>query len=161
MTKSFIGLLCSAAALFFACKNENSDGVQEIRGGSNADLVRNPVSANQPLDTNQLARITFEQTEFDFGEVDEGAEVKHQFKFRNTGQVPLVIQKARSTCGCTVPEWPDEPIPPGGTGVITAKFNTEGKTLNQKKDIRITANTYPNESKVALKGYVRPVKGHK
>lgn len=150
-------LFLSVVALFFACKNDN-DGVHEVRDGGNADLIRNPASANQPLDTNQLARITYEETEFDFGQVDEGTKVTHQFKFRNTGSVPLVIQKARSSCGCTVPEWPDEPIPPGGTGEITAKFNTEGKTMNQKKDIRVTANTYPNETKVTLKGYVNPVK---
>ncbi|MFN0212698.1 MAG: DUF1573 domain-containing protein [Saprospiraceae bacterium] len=151
--------------LFFAfvgnsCKNDNGSALQENkRGGPNSEMIRNPATANMPTDTNQLARISFEQAEFDFGTVNEGTVVEHTFKFANTGKVPLTILKCRSSCGCTVPEWPEEPIPPGGTGEITAKFNTEGKTNEQKKSITVTANTYPNESKVLLKGIVNPVKG--
>jgi len=122
-------------------------------------MIRNPATANMPTDTNQLARIIFEQPEFLFGTVNEGDMVEHVFKFTNTGTIPLTILKCRSSCGCTVPEWPEEPIPPGGTGEIKAKFNTEGKMNDQKKSITVTANTYPNESKVVLKGFVTPVKG--
>lgn len=155
MNRYFLFLL--AVAVFSACQNDNNaDGVKEIRsGGSNADLVRNPVSADMPTDTSQLARITFEEKEFDFGEANEGDVVTHQFKFTNTGKVPLTILKARSSCGCTIPEYPEEPVPPGGTGVVTAKFNTEGKMNQQRKMIYITANTYPNESSVLLKGFVK------
>lgn len=144
-------------AFLAACKNDS--GVQEIRGdGPNANMVRNPATANYPTDTNQLARIAYEEREFDFGVVNEGAVVEHAFKFTNTGKVPLLISGARSSCGCTIPKWPEEPIPPGGTGVISAKFNTEGKLSEQKKMIKVTANTYPNETNVVLKGTVRPTK---
>lgn len=153
----FISLMIALACA--ACKND-SGAVQEIRpGGPNSDLVRNPATANFPTDTNQLARITFEQPEYEFGTVNEGTIVEHTFKFTNTGKVPLTIMKARSSCGCTVPEWPEEPIPPGGTGEIKAKFNTEAKTGNQEKRITVTANTYPNDTKVLLKGIVNPAKG--
>lgn len=155
-------ILCLAAALgWAACQNDKpGEGTQENKpgGSSVADMVRNPVSANQPLDSNQLARITFEETEFDFGEVNEGDIVEHKFKFTNTGKVPLTILKARSSCGCTVPEYSDEPIPPGGRGEITAKFNTTNKIDLQKKLIYVTANTYPNETSVMLKGIVKAVK---
>ncbi len=155
--KNSLFLISILAISWASCKNDG--GVQEIRdGGPNSDLVRNPATANMPTDTNQLARITFEQAEFDFGTVNEGQIVEHVFKFTNTGKVPLTILKARSSCGCTVPEWPEEPIPPGGTGELKAKFNTEGKVREQKKSITVTANTYPNESKVVLKGVVNPVK---
>jgi len=157
--KNSLFLLLVIALSWTSCKNDSA-GVQEIRGGGpNSELIRNPATANMPTDTNQLARITFEQPEFDFGTVNEGAVVEHTFKFTNTGKVPLTILKCRSSCGCTVPEWPEEPIPPGGTGEIKAKFNTEGKTQEQKKSITVTANTYPNESKVMLKGMVNAVKG--
>jgi len=148
---------CLMASLLWAsCKNDG-EGVQEIRGGGpNSNLIRNPASADQPLDTTQMARITYAQAEFDFGTVKEGDIVKHSFTFTNTGKSPLVIQNARSSCGCTVPEWPEDPIPPGGTGEITAKFNTSAKKLDQRKTIYITANTYPNESTVVLKGHVTP-----
>ena len=146
------------ALMLAACQNDNANGVQKMEGGPNADLINNPVTANGMIDTNQLARITFEQKEFDFDTVKENDIVSHVFKFTNTGKVPLTILKARSSCGCTVPEWPEEPIPPGGTGEISAKFNTEGKSLNQSKIITITANTYPNDTRIKLKGYVTPVK---
>lgn len=118
-------------------------------------MVRNPITADLPLDSNKLARIEYAEPEFDFGEVNEGAVVEHQFQFTNTGKVPLTILNARSSCGCTIPEWPHDPIPPGGTGVITAKFNTKGKRAEQRKLIYITANTYPNETKVMVKGTVK------
>jgi len=141
-----------------ACKQDASDGgVRELRSGEgpNASLIRNPVSANTPLDTNQLARIVFEEIEFDFGTINEGDIVEHRYKFTNTGKVALSILNARSSCGCTTPEWPKDPIPPGGTGEIYAKFNSDGRTKEQAKLIIITANTYPNESKIKLKGFVK------
>lgn len=154
--KNSLLFLVFIAFTWLACKNDSGDSVQEIRDGNgpNSSLIRNPASANLPLDTNELARITYAEPEFDFGEVKEGAVVEHQFKFTNTGKVPLTILNARSSCGCTIPEWPHDPVPPGGSGVITAKFNTEGKIREQKKTIYITANTYPNETRVLIRGMV-------
>lgn len=143
--------------LLSACKiDSKEEKVQEIRtGGPNSDLVRLPIEADLPVDTSQLAGIEFEEPVFDFGEVKEGAIVEHEFAFTNTGHKPLLIYDARSSCGCTVPEWSKDPIPPGGAGVIKAKFDTKEKTGNQKKVILITTNAFPKESKVTLKGYVK------
>ncbi len=143
-----------------ACKNDSggSDSVQEIRTpipGGNAEVVRNPISADQPLDTNKMARIVFEASEFEFGEVKEGEVVQHAYKFKNTGTVPLLISNARASCGCTVPTWPKEPIPPGGTGEILAKFNTADRTEFQKKTITVTSNSWPQETEVVLHGFVK------
>lgn len=158
--KKTLFLLSMFVFTLFACQENNNSGVQEIRGGGpNSELVRNPVSANMPADTNKLARIVFDSPEFDFGTVDEGFVVEHTFEFTNTGKVPLTILNATSSCGCTVPEWPETPIPPGGRGSIKAKFNTESKIREQRKSITVTANTYPNETRVLLKGVVKPVKG--
>ncbi len=144
---------------WWACKSDHTSGVREIRSsGPNSELIRNPISADMPLDTNALARIIFDAPEYDFGEVQEGDVVEHTFVFRNEGKVPLSILNARSSCGCTVPDWPKDPIPPGGTGEIKARFNTEGKTNEQKKIIVVTANTYPNEVSVILKGRVKPAR---
>jgi hypothetical protein len=140
---------------WMACNS--GDGVQELKGnGPNATLIRNPATSDQPLDTTQLARIQYTQTEFDFGTAKEDDVVEHVFPFKNTGKVPLIIQRCRSSCGCTIPEWPSEPIPPGGTGEIKAKFNTSGKKDFQHKIIYVTANTYPNETNVVLQGKVTP-----
>lgn len=155
--KNSLFLIALSGFLWSSCQNDgNTEAVQEIRGGGgpNSSLIRNPVSADLPLDTNQLARITYTEPEFDFGEAKEGEVVEHEFEFTNTGNIPLTILGARSSCGCTVPEWPRDPVQPGGKGVIKAKFNTEGKLREQKKTIYITANTYPNETRVMLKGTV-------
>ena len=149
--------LCFFLTIFwFACKNDGVESVQEIRKGNgpNSTLIRNPASADLPLDTNKLARISYIEPEFNFGEVKEGAIVEHTFEFTNSGNIPLTILNARSSCGCTIPEWSDDPIPPGGKGSITAKFNTEGKLREQSKTVYVTANTYPNETKVVLRGVV-------
>ncbi len=151
-------LLLSICLTWAACKNDKATGVQDIRDGAgpNADMIHNPLTADLPTDTNQLARILFSETEFDFGELKDGEVVTHKFQFTNTGQVPLMILKAYSGCGCTVPEWPEEPIPPGGQGEISAKFNSAGKSEQQNKIIKIIGNTFPNETQIKIKAFVKP-----
>jgi hypothetical protein len=145
------------AGCWMACTNDNSSA-PKLPGGPNSDLVNNPMTASGTLDTNRLARIRFDQEEFDFGSVQIGTIVEHDFTFTNTGKVGLSILNARSSCGCTVPEWPKEVIPPGQSAAIKAKFNTEGRPGEQRKLIMVTANTYPNETKILLKGNVEDEK---
>jgi hypothetical protein len=106
------------------------------------------------LDSNQLARITYLKHRFFFGNVTEGDIVEHDFEFINTGKIPLQISNCRSTCGCTIPEWPKDPIPPGGKGAIKVRFDTADKHLGQHKEVIVTANSYPGETKVMLDGIV-------
>lgn len=122
----------------------------------NSDIVRSPVSANAPADTNDVAKMTFVETTYEFGEVLEGDIVEHTFKFTNTGTQALLISNARSTCGCTVPQWPKNPILPGEEGEISVKFNTANKKSRQTKPVNITANTYPAMNTVYLRGTVKP-----
>jgi len=156
-------ILLSAIALLAACGQQSSGdmekSVEEIMQEdvwSNADIIRNPVSADSPEDTVNVAKITFEEEIYDFGEVKEGLVVEHVFAFTNTGKAPLLISGARSTCGCTVPEWPQAPIAPGEKGEIKVRFNTQNKRNQQSKPITVTANTYPSTTKVLLTGVVRP-----
>ncbi|MFZ4632572.1 MAG: DUF1573 domain-containing protein [Saprospiraceae bacterium] len=155
--KNTVGVLfCLYGCLWVACQSEpKEESVKEIRNGANADLVRNPVTADGTTDTTQMARLTFEEAEYDFGEVKEGDLVEHKFKFINTGKTPLLISNARSSCGCTVPEWPTEPVKPGESGEIYAKFNTSGRTGLQKKLIYVTANSLPSQTSIMLKGQVK------
>jgi Protein of unknown function (DUF1573) len=99
--------------------------------------------------------IKFEQEVHDFGVVDEGDVVKHIFKFTNVGPNPLVISNARASCGCTVPSWPKEPIPPNGTGEIKVEFNSKGKPGSQSKTVTVTGNTNPTETQLTIKGEVK------
>jgi len=121
---------------------------------SNAAIIRNPVSADQPLDSTNVAKMKFDNIRYRYGKVEEGTIVTHTYKFKNTGKAPLVISNAKSTCGCTVPEWPKEPIPVGGEGEIFVKFDTKNKDLFQTKPIFVTANTHPSETTLYLMGEV-------
>lgn len=154
-THYFIFLVCFAGLL--SCNSGSSSGkkVEEVPvDGQISSIIRNPATANEPLDTVNVAKMVFDHTEFNFGSVDEGAEVEHVFRFTNSGKVPLLITDARSTCGCTVPTWPKEPIPPGNGGDIKVVFNTLNKAGQQKKEVTLTANTYPSQTKVFMTGTV-------
>ncbi|MCB0761880.1 MAG: DUF1573 domain-containing protein [Flavobacteriales bacterium] len=94
------------------------------------------VKADIPLTT-----VSFSEYEWDFGTIDEGDKVEHTFKFTNTGNEPLVLEKCKGSCGCTVPTCPKDPIPPGGTGEIGVVFNSKGKKNSQTKRVSITCNT--------------------
>jgi hypothetical protein len=112
------------------------------------------------LNTQQLPQgpttlIRYDNERFDFGVADEGEVVKHTFKFTNVGKEPLLINNAKGSCGCTVPTWPKEAIPPGGTGEIRIEFNTKGKPGMQSKRVTVTANTTPTETFLEIKGEVR------
>ena len=122
--------------------------------GKISSIIRSPIQADGTLDTVNVAKMTFEETVFEFGEIPEGQVVKHIFKFKNDGKVPLVIQNAHSTCGCTVPDWPKNPIGPGDSGEIKVEFDTKSKTDFQEKPVIVTANTYPSVTKLFLKGFV-------
>jgi hypothetical protein len=101
-----------------------------------------------------LPVINFSQTDFDFGTIDEGDVVEHVFEFTNSGKAPLVIQKATATCGCTVPQWPREPIPVGGNGEIRVKFDSKNRQNLQTKYVTITANTQPEQTRLKISGRV-------
>lgn len=101
-------------------------------------------AASTPGDTAQGApEMTFEQTVHNFGEIRQGEKVEYAFKFTNTGNKDLLIQNAVSSCGCTVPEWPKEPVKPGESGYLRVVFDSHGKEGYTEKEISIKANTNP------------------
>ncbi|WP_298738980.1 DUF1573 domain-containing protein [uncultured Chitinophaga sp.] len=102
------------------------------------------IAAGTPGDTVQGApEMTFEQTVHNFGEITQGEKVEYAFKFTNTGKKDLLIQNAVSSCGCTVPEWPKEPVKPGESGYLKVVFDSHGKEGYTEKEISIKANTDP------------------
>ena len=102
--------------------------------------------------------MQFEKTVHDFGTIDQGTAVETIFTFTNTGEAPLVIVDAKSSCGCTVPEYPKEAVAPGETGELLVKFNGSGK--NQvSKTVTITANTKAGKETLQIKAFVNPKEG--
>ncbi len=80
--------------------------------------------ANQQLTNPNAAEINFIKTVHDYGTVTQGADGACEFKFTNTGKEPLILSRPQSSCGCTVPTWPQEPILPGKSDVIKVTYNT-------------------------------------
>lgn len=101
------------------------------------------------------------EREFLFDTINQGDTVSHTFTIRNTGEKNLIIGNAFGSCGCTVPEYPKDPIAPGATANILVRFNSAGKEGDQHKSITLQINTASHEEKVFMNGYVRVPKKEK
>jgi len=120
-----------------------------------------PTLPSDSLSVQPTTTIAYDSAFYDFGAVKQGVMVKQTFHFTNTGKDSLVISNVKVTCGCTVPEWPKEPIPPGGKGEIKVGFNTTDKVGRQLKILRVIANTQPAETILQIGGEVIIVKKKK
>lgn len=85
--------------------------------------------------------LTLEKSTHEFGDIYQGDVVEHTFKFTNTGNQPLLITNIATSCGCTTPQWPRDPIMPGGKGELKVGFNSAGKMNKQTKVLPITSNS--------------------
>ena len=111
--------------------------------------------------TGDLAVMSFDKIEHDFGIINEGNVVETSFAFTNTGTSDLIILDARGSCGCTVPEYPkNTPIAPGETKDIKVKFDSANKPGNQNKTVTLTTNTERGREIIRIKTIVKadPVK---
>ncbi len=100
--------------------------------------------------------ITWEKSTFDFGDVVQGDKVEHTFRFKNTGNTPLVITNVQVTCGCTTPKgWERDPIQPGHSSELIVSFNSAGKYGRQEKVVTIVSNAVnPEGSQVVFSANV-------
>ena len=94
---------------------------------------------------------------WDFGTIQQGDEPEFTFTFQNTGNEPMIISNAKGSCGCTVPQWPKEPIAPGEIGEINVKFNSKNKKGSQNKTVTLTANTTPPTTKLRVTGTIEVI----
>lgn len=131
-----------------ACRNEKDTGQLS------ADSVELPVSADGRDQTKRLPQLVFDKELHDFGKIKAGEKVSYSFRFVNRGGSDLIIQSASGSCGCTVPDFPKEPIPPGREGFIRVMFNSEGKTGVQEKQVTVLSNTLPNTTTVRVKAEI-------
>jgi hypothetical protein len=162
MNKLFAGLL-AVTLLATGCDNlkNKAEGESSETASVNTtpteNTIANPNLTNEQVISNADAPImTFAEMEHDFGDIKPGAVVKHTFTFKNTGKSPLIISNASATCGCTVPEWPKEPVAPGAEGKIDVQFDSHGKSGQVSKTITIEANTQPSTNQIAIKTNILP-----
>jgi len=101
----------------------------------------------------KVAKIEFESETIDYGTIEKGSDGVRVFKFKNTGDAPLIISAVKSTCGCTVPKKPTAPILPGENGEIEVKYDT--KRVNPiRKTITVTSNADTPTVALKIKGTV-------
>lgn len=112
-----------------------------------AQTQENKPNPNAPM-------FKFEEEIFDFGDIPEGPQVTHEFKFKNIGKEPLVLSNVKASCGCTTPNWPKEPVLPGKEAAITATYNTQGRVGPFTKAITITSNASEPNKVLTIKGTV-------
>ncbi|MEE9374471.1 MAG: DUF1573 domain-containing protein [Saprospiraceae bacterium] len=157
----FLSLVAVIAALSMTSCKEGGDSTAAAPASVTPTSTTTPTPSADPASTvpvGPLTSLVFTNTEHDFGEITEGDKVTYMFKFKNTGDEPLVISKAQGSCGCTVPDWPREPIPVGGEGEIKVQYDSRGKGQPEgraeNKRVTITANTDPVNSYLYIKGKV-------
>jgi hypothetical protein len=119
-------ILIIIAGIFAACSNGNKP--------ENLDALRNESAK-------QMTTIQWIDSVRNFGKINEGQKLSVSFRFKNTGDKPLVIQSVHPSCGCTVADYPREPIAPGEEGEITGEFNSEGRQGENHKEITVYTNT--------------------
>jgi len=134
---------------------KNSIDISKAKQTAKAVNDRKKGEAKKSLSADRPATsISFDEMEHHFGTIDEGDKVEHVFTFKNTGNEPLILEKCKGSCGCTVPTWPHEPIAPGKSGIIKVSFNPKGKAGKQNKTVTIMANTDPVNTVLNIKSVV-------
>lgn len=137
-------LVAIAMFAFVSCKDEGKASQKMEENTTTETTTQNSTdqaAANSDSASDKLPILTFDHNNYDFGTVQEGEIVEHEFTFTNTGEAPLKVMKASPSCGCTVPEWSREAIAPGEKGSLTVKFDARGRTGKQHKNVRLTTNT--------------------
>ncbi len=119
-------------------------------------IVNNPHTANgiDPVAAAKKPTLDFKDTLHDFGLMHEGETVTYAFEYTNNGKSPLIISAAIVSCGCTVPNYPKDPIEPGKTVNMEVSFNSAGKSGHQEKSVTIHDNTLRGEHMLYIKADV-------
>ena len=121
---------------------------------STAKAAAKPAQSPAAASTTSGAKIEFSKEVHDYGNVKYGGDGTCTFEFKNTGNAPLIISQAQGSCGCTVPEWPKEPINPGQKALLKVKYDTN-RPGPINKTVTITSNAVNEPSKVvSIKGTV-------
>ncbi len=109
-------------------------------------------SETLPINPN-AADMKFDEEVHDYGTINQGVDGAYMFKFKNVGKEPLIINNARGSCGCTVPDWPKEPIKPGAIGQIKVTYDTK-RVGAFTKTVTISSNAKESNKILTIKGNI-------
>lgn len=145
MKKSFLLAVALVSLTGFSCKEKASEKIDDSNVAA---------AAVRDVSAQKVAQMTFDKTFHDFGQIAQGAPQETVFTFTNTGDAPLIITNATSSCGCTIPDYPkNTPIAPGEQGNMLVKFNGAGQ--NQvTKTITVQANTPSGNETLKIQAFV-------
>lgn len=140
-------LLLSAGIVLMSCsvlmaqeKKSKKDKKKEKQQTETAVATAAATPAAAPASSLKVDDMAFADMVHDFGTIPEGPDASCVFTFKNNGKEPIIIQKAQPSCGCTVPSFSGEPVPPGGTGKIDVAYHTKGKPNAFSKSITVVSN---------------------
>ena len=134
--------ILSLVLFLFSCDIRNTKNKGDLQLGNAAHFFTDSTTV-QMIDS-----------VYNFGKISDGEKVEYSYRFRNTGNKPLIVSSATASCGCTVPEKPEEPIQPGETGFLKVVFNSKGRVGDVHKEITVTSNAYPKFPVLLLTGQV-------
>ena len=145
MKKFSLIAIVSMSLITFSCKEKATEKIE------NANVE---AAAVRDASANKMAVMSFDKTFHDFGQIAQGTPQQTVFTFTNTGDAPLIITDATSSCGCTIPDYPkNTPIAPGEQGQMVVNFNGSGQ--NQvTKTINVQANTANGSELLKIQAFV-------
>ena len=127
-----------------ACNGSGRTEETPDSGLLSTGLVHNPRTAEGTDNAvlKDMPVLQFTDTVHDFGTIPGAGEVSYDFAFTNTGKAPLVISDIRTSCGCTVADFPRDPVLPGEGGALKVRFRPDDNTGHQEKTVSVNANTF-------------------
>mgnify|MGYP001330773635 CR=1 FL=1 len=133
--------------LFFllSCNNVSDNSLE---------IINHPISSDNKEKDLIIPVIELDNDTYDFGEIKQGEFIDIEFSLKNTGNAPLLIRNAKGSCGCTVPDWPRNPVDPGSSTIIKVRFNSEGKQGYQNKKVTLITNALPSTRVLTIKGNI-------
>ncbi len=134
-------------AMFTSCNQVEAQKAEN--NAQLAELKAEPTAVNTP------EALSFEASTYDFGQIDQGEVVDHDFTFTNNSSDPVVINKVKAGCGCTVGDYKKEPILPGETSMISASFNSKGKSGKQRKTLSVFTSLSEEPMALTLTGEIK------
>jgi uncharacterized cupredoxin-like copper-binding protein len=145
MKKSILLATAFLSITLFSCKEKATEKIDS----NNVEMATQRDEASK-----KVAEMTFDKTFHDFGQIVQGTPQETIFTFTNTGNAPLIITEATSSCGCTIPDYPkNTPIAPGKQGQMKVNFNGAGQ--NQiTKTINVQANTANGNEMLKIQAFI-------
>lgn len=135
-----LSIVLLSGGVMFAQEKESGKKGRKNKNKTEAAPAAAPAAAAASSSSLKPEDMAFTDASHDFGSIPEGPDATYVFTFKNMGKEPIIVQKAQPSCGCTVPSFSGEPVPPGATGNINVAYHTKGRPNAFTKTISVISN---------------------